>query len=160
MGALLDGADFAKGTRFAAGGGSADITVVRAWGNRWLNRIANLLFGTRYTDLCYGYNAFWAHVLPALELNAEGANRDEILRAVLAVAGGDAIFGPALARRVATFFSAPPPSPAGPLEGLTARETEILFPTPTPTPTQAPAGRARRRAGGRALRRPRPTCRG
>jgi glycosyltransferase involved in cell wall biosynthesis len=67
--ALVDGADFAKGTRFASGGGSADITKVRAWGNRWLNRIANTLFGTRYTDLCYGYNAFWAHCLPALELD-------------------------------------------------------------------------------------------
>jgi glycosyltransferase involved in cell wall biosynthesis len=67
--ALTDGADFAKGTRFAAGGGSSDITRVRAWGNRWLNRIANLLFGTCYTDLCYGYNAFWAHCLPALDLD-------------------------------------------------------------------------------------------
>ncbi len=67
--ALTGGADFAKGTRFANGGGSSDITRVRAWGNRWLNRAANILFGTRYTDLCYGYNAFWAHCLPALELD-------------------------------------------------------------------------------------------
>jgi glycosyltransferase involved in cell wall biosynthesis len=67
--ALTDGADFAKGTRFAAGGGSSDITRVRAWGNRWLNRLANLLFGTRYTDLCYGYNAFWRHCLDALEID-------------------------------------------------------------------------------------------
>jgi glycosyltransferase involved in cell wall biosynthesis len=67
---LTDGADFAKGTRFANGGGSADITRTRAWGNRWLNRVANVLFGTRYTDLCYGYNAFWVHCLPALELDA------------------------------------------------------------------------------------------
>ena len=29
--ALLDGADFAKGTRFAAGGGSSDITRLRRW---------------------------------------------------------------------------------------------------------------------------------
>src|SRR3954449_11746287 len=67
---LVAGADFAKGTRFANGGGSADITRLRAWGNRWLNRIANVLFGTRYTDLCYGYNAFWARCLDALELDA------------------------------------------------------------------------------------------
>jgi glycosyltransferase involved in cell wall biosynthesis len=67
---LTGGADFAKGTRFANGGGSADITRTRAWGNRWLNRIANAFFGTRYTDLCYGYNAFWADCLPALELDA------------------------------------------------------------------------------------------
>jgi glycosyltransferase involved in cell wall biosynthesis len=67
--ALTDGADFAKGTRFRTGGGSADITAVRSWGNRWLNRLANLLFGTPYTDLCYGYNAFWRHCLDHLELD-------------------------------------------------------------------------------------------
>ena len=69
--ALVAGADFAKGTRFADGGGSADITRIRAWGNRWLNRAANVLFGTHYTDLCYGYNAFWTHCLDVL-----GARRD------------------------------------------------------------------------------------
>jgi glycosyltransferase involved in cell wall biosynthesis len=67
--ALTSGADFAKGTRFAVGGGSTDITRMRAWGNRWLNRTANLLYGTRYTDLCYGYNAFWSHCLAALDLD-------------------------------------------------------------------------------------------
>ena len=77
--ALVDGADFAKGTRFAPGGGSADITRVRAWGNRWLNRIAITLFGTRFTDLCYGYNAFWAHCLPALELEASDQGSTEKL---------------------------------------------------------------------------------
>src|SRR4051795_3530916 len=76
---LVAGADFAKGTRFANGGGSADITATRAWGNRMLNRAANMLFGTRYTDLCYGYNAFWAHVLPALELTADGEAADRKL---------------------------------------------------------------------------------
>ena len=69
--ALVDGADFAKGTRFANGGGSADITRTRAWGNRWLNRAANVLFGTRYSDLCYGYNAFWTRCLDVLELDAQ-----------------------------------------------------------------------------------------
>ncbi|MGY1779761.1 glycosyltransferase family 2 protein [Geodermatophilus sp. SYSU D01036] len=73
--ALTAGADFAKGTRFALGGGSTDITRTRAWGNRWLNRAVNLLYGTRYTDLCYGYNAFWAYCLPALELDAADRSR-------------------------------------------------------------------------------------
>jgi len=77
--ALLSGADFAKGTRFANGGGSADITRTRAWGNGWLNRAANILFGTRYTDLCYGYNAFWTHCLPALELDAGGPAAEQKL---------------------------------------------------------------------------------
>ena len=73
--ALIQGADFAKGTRFAGGGGSNDITRTRAWGNRWLNRTVNGLFGTRYTDLCYGYNAFWAHCLPLLALHV--GDRDQ-----------------------------------------------------------------------------------
>jgi glycosyltransferase involved in cell wall biosynthesis len=67
--ALLDGADFAKGTRFAEGGGSGDITRLRRLGNRLLTGVVNLLYGTAYTDLCYGYNAFWRKHLPALELN-------------------------------------------------------------------------------------------
>ncbi|RBY75320.1 glycosyltransferase family 2 protein [Geodermatophilus sp. TF02-6] len=74
--ALTGGADFAKGTRFSRGGGSSDITRTRAWGNRWLNRAANVLFGTSYSDLCYGYNAFWAHCLPVLELDASDVGRN------------------------------------------------------------------------------------
>lgn len=66
--ALLSGADFAKGSRFQPGGGSADITRIRAFGNRGLNMLANLLIGARYTDLCYGYNAFWADILVHLDL--------------------------------------------------------------------------------------------
>jgi glycosyltransferase involved in cell wall biosynthesis len=77
--ALVRGADFAKGTRFAAGGGSSDITPVRAWGNRCLNRTANVLFGTAYTDLCYGYNAFWTSCLSSLELDADGDAQDRKL---------------------------------------------------------------------------------
>jgi glycosyltransferase involved in cell wall biosynthesis len=74
--ALTSGADFAKGTRFANGGGSSDITRTRAWGNRWLNRAANVLFGTRYTDLCYGYNAFWTRCLEVLALDASDRGQD------------------------------------------------------------------------------------
>jgi glycosyltransferase involved in cell wall biosynthesis len=64
--ALAAGADFAKGSRFAAGGGSSDITAVRRHGNRLLQRAVNALFATHYTDLCYGYNAFWRRHLPTL----------------------------------------------------------------------------------------------
>ena len=56
--ALLDGADFAKGTRFADGGGSCDITWLRRLGNRALSGLVNMLCRTQYSDLCYGYNAF------------------------------------------------------------------------------------------------------
>jgi glycosyltransferase involved in cell wall biosynthesis len=70
--ALLDGNDFAKGSRFAPGGTSNDITRIRALGNRFLGALVNLLFRTRYTDLCYGYNAFWRHCLPHLQVTCDG----------------------------------------------------------------------------------------
>jgi glycosyltransferase involved in cell wall biosynthesis len=66
--ALAAGADFAKGTRFGKGGGSQDITRFRRIGNAGLSYLVNLLFGTCYTDLCYGYNALRVHVLPMLGL--------------------------------------------------------------------------------------------
>jgi glycosyltransferase involved in cell wall biosynthesis len=65
---LMSGADFAKGSRFLQGGGSDDITALRRWGNRALNGLVNVLFGTRYTDLCYGYNAFQRRCLDAMQL--------------------------------------------------------------------------------------------
>jgi glycosyltransferase involved in cell wall biosynthesis len=69
--ALLDGADFAKGTRFIEGGGSSDITRLRRIGNRILSGLVNVLCHTRYSDLCYGYNAFWRCHVPVLGLNAK-----------------------------------------------------------------------------------------
>ncbi len=68
--ALRRGAGFAKGTRYALGGGSEDITPVRSLGNRALTGLFNLLFRTRHTDLCYGFNVFWAEHTAALALDA------------------------------------------------------------------------------------------
>jgi glycosyltransferase involved in cell wall biosynthesis len=84
---LLDGADFAKGSRFTAGGGSVDITPMRAAGNRCLNGIVNTLFGTRYTDLCYGYNAFWADVLPTINVSCDGFEVETLINVRIAKAG-------------------------------------------------------------------------
>jgi glycosyltransferase involved in cell wall biosynthesis len=70
--ALQNGADFAKGSRFAPGGASADITKFRKSGNMALVHLVNALFGTRYTDLCYGYNAFWVRCLPSLDVDCDG----------------------------------------------------------------------------------------
>jgi len=66
--ALTAGADVAKGSRFRPGGGSEDITRFRGLGNHGLNFLTNVLLRTRYTDLCYGYNAFWRDILPSLDL--------------------------------------------------------------------------------------------
>ena len=70
--ALLDGADFAKGSRFVKGAGSDDITRLRRLGNRALSGCVNVLYGTRYSDLCYGFNAFWRCHVPLLGLAPEG----------------------------------------------------------------------------------------
>jgi glycosyltransferase involved in cell wall biosynthesis len=67
--ALLRGADFAKGTRFAPGGGSSDITQLRRLGNRMLGAAVNLCHGTQYSDLCYGFNVFWKKHVPVLDLD-------------------------------------------------------------------------------------------
>ena len=85
--ALLNGADFAKGTRFAAGAGSQDITRLRKAGNAVLTRLVNLLFRTRYSDLCYGYNAFWAHCLPVLNVDCTGFEVETLIN-IRATVGG------------------------------------------------------------------------
>jgi len=77
--ALLAGADFVKGSRFASGGGSADLTATRRFGNNVLSWFVNRLFGTRYTDLCYGYNAFWARHLDALALDCPGFEIETVM---------------------------------------------------------------------------------
>jgi glycosyltransferase involved in cell wall biosynthesis len=76
--ALMSGADFAKGSRFMPGGGSADISRIRRIGNFWLNWIVNVLYGTRYTDMCYGYNAFRRECLDVMRLQAGDTAYDEV----------------------------------------------------------------------------------
>jgi glycosyltransferase involved in cell wall biosynthesis len=76
--ALVEGADFAKGTRFASGGGSSDITRLRRLGNKGLNGLVNFVYRTQFSDLCYGYNAFWAYCLPAIDIEP-GEPGDEML---------------------------------------------------------------------------------
>ena len=68
--ALRGGADFAKGSRFRGSGGSADITRLRRAGNKCLSMLVNTMFRTRYSDLCYGYNAFWARHLDVFGLDS------------------------------------------------------------------------------------------
>jgi glycosyltransferase involved in cell wall biosynthesis len=80
--ALKEGADFAKGSRFMPGAGSSDISRIRQLGNFLLNKIVNVLYGTRYTDLCYGYNAFRRDCLSVIGLDAgevEGVDASTML---------------------------------------------------------------------------------
>jgi CheY-like chemotaxis protein len=72
VGTLLAGADYAKGTRFLQGAGTTDMPLYRKIGNMLFVTVVRVLFGGRYSDLLYGYNAFWKSVLPYLELEADG----------------------------------------------------------------------------------------
>lgn len=84
---LLSGSDFAKGTRYHPQGGSSDITILRSAGNRLLSGFVNLLFGTSYSDLCYGYNAFWRHCLPAMDIDCTGFEVETLINIRVARAG-------------------------------------------------------------------------
>jgi hypothetical protein len=85
--ALRSGADFVKGSRFAQGGSSADITPFRRFGNRGLNIVVNALYGTKYTDLCYGFNAFWTRCLPYLRVDCAGFEVETLINVRVAKAG-------------------------------------------------------------------------
>jgi glycosyltransferase involved in cell wall biosynthesis len=85
--ALCHGADFVKGSRFAQGGTSSDITRMRRLGNRALNALVNRLYGTSYTDLCYGYNAFWARCLPYMRIDCDGFEVETLVNVRIAKGG-------------------------------------------------------------------------
>ncbi|MFZ5645019.1 MAG: glycosyltransferase family 2 protein [Bacillota bacterium] len=56
---LLDGCDFVKGSRFLSGGGTVDMSRHRVFGNWVFTTLTNVFYRSNYTDLCYGYNAFY-----------------------------------------------------------------------------------------------------
>jgi glycosyltransferase involved in cell wall biosynthesis len=70
--ALMSGADLAKGSRFIQGGGTDDMSTVRMIGNWGLTRAVRTLFGGSFSDICYGYLAFWTKHLPLLEPTCNG----------------------------------------------------------------------------------------
>ena len=70
--ALQNGAEFVKGSRYLGAGGSDDWTRIRSAGNRAFVHMVNVMYGSRFTDLCYGYCAFWRRDLDALALDADG----------------------------------------------------------------------------------------
>ena len=85
--ALQAGADFVKGSRYAQGGGSSDLTVSRKLGNTFLCWLVNSFFATNFTDLCYGYNAFWRRCLPYIRLDATGFEVETMINVRIARAG-------------------------------------------------------------------------
>ena len=69
---IVRGFDFVKGSRYACGGGSDDLTGVRSVGNKLLTRLANLLYRTRWSDLCYGFVAMRRSSVHHLDLRSTG----------------------------------------------------------------------------------------
>src|SRR5262249_15115421 len=66
---LVEGADFVKGSRFAHNGGTTDMPRYRQWGNSFFVHLVNLLFSSSFTDLCYGFHAFWRYCLDAIDVD-------------------------------------------------------------------------------------------
>jgi glycosyltransferase involved in cell wall biosynthesis len=85
--ALCEGADFAKGSRFAEGGGSSDITPTRRLGNWFFSTLVNVIYGTRYSDLCYGYNAFWRRCLSSINVDCDGFEVETLINIRVARSG-------------------------------------------------------------------------
>ncbi len=79
VGSLIAGADVAMGSRFAVGGGTSDMELHRRAGNWALTKLVKVAFGARYSDLCYGYVAFWKDVLPHLDGTFSGFEVETVM---------------------------------------------------------------------------------
>jgi hypothetical protein len=69
------------------GGGSADITPLRRLGNRVLAGMVNQMWDVRYSDLCYGYNAFWRRCLDDVVAECTGFEVETLINIRIAKAG-------------------------------------------------------------------------
>ena len=76
--------DLVKGSRFLRGGGTADMSPIRAFGNDCLRRVVNVLYGVEWTDFCYGLIALRRDCVEALALKRDGfeIEAEILLRAV------------------------------------------------------------------------------
>ena len=70
--ALDNGAQYVKGSRFAEGGGSADITRLRRFGDKGICVLMRLLFGARFTDATYGYFGVRADSYEKMRIDTDG----------------------------------------------------------------------------------------
>ena len=82
---LLNSYDFAKGSRFL--NSHPNMPLHRRFGNWVLTTVANLLFGTKYTDICSGYNAFWKKVINDINLFSNGFEMEQEMNVKIKKAG-------------------------------------------------------------------------
>jgi len=73
---LLQGYDFAKGSRLSHGR-PPNMPWHRWFGNKVLAMTSNILYGTRYTDICSGYNAFWKSAFRRLGPTYDGFEMEQ-----------------------------------------------------------------------------------
>ena len=79
VGLLFAGADVAVGSRFIQGGGTTDMERHRRIGNKLLTLMVRAAFHTHFSDLCYGFFAFWRDVLPVLDAPCTGFEIETLL---------------------------------------------------------------------------------
>jgi glycosyltransferase involved in cell wall biosynthesis len=70
--ALINGADYVKGSRFCEGAGSADITRIRRLGDMGICWMIRILFGAKYSDVTYGFIGLWANKLSSIDIDSDG----------------------------------------------------------------------------------------
>ena len=80
--------DMIKGTRFAYGGGSSDLSPIRMFGNLLFTVITNLLYRQSFTDLCYGYVAIKRNMLRKISIKENGFGIETELAIKVAKSGG------------------------------------------------------------------------
>ena len=85
-GASTGGYDLVKGSRFLRGGGTADMSPIRAFGNDVLRRMVNVLYGVDFSDFCYGLIGMRRDCASALGLRRDGfeIEAEILLRAIAA----------------------------------------------------------------------------
>lgn len=69
---LTKGFDFAKGSRFLPGVFTEDMPRHRLFGNWVFTTLTNILFRSRYTDITYGFNAFWKEKVKHIIVRSNG----------------------------------------------------------------------------------------
>ena len=82
---LFNGYDFAKGSRFL--NNRPNMPLHRQFGNWVLVTTANILHGTRYTDICSGYNAFWKTAIEKIRLSSDGFEMEQEMNVKIKKAG-------------------------------------------------------------------------
>jgi glycosyltransferase involved in cell wall biosynthesis len=69
---VLDGYDVSHGSRLIPGGGSDDFTPFRRLGNKVFVSLVNYMYGSEYSDLCYGYRAFKKEAIEKMTCTSKG----------------------------------------------------------------------------------------